>query len=252
MQESRAGRFVEGVTDRERAFRAAARHSRFVRFCRAAIPVTLVIIVGSVAALAYFKPFHMLPKLDVSKLVLSGTKITMQAPRLGGFTRDGRPYDLTARAAAQDLANQGVLELTDVHAHVTMTDKSTVEVKAATGVYDTRVDLLTLQTDILITSSTGYSAKLNDAVLDIKKNTIVSDKPVEVTMTNGIVNANHLEVTENGELIHFDKGVEMNVVPAAAGAGGPAAASQGVSGTGNNAASKVLTKGPDRGPDKGR
>ena len=215
MQQTSASRFVEGGTDRERVFRAAARHSRFVRFCRAAIPVTLVLVVGTVAALAYFKPFRILATLpiDPTKLVLSGTKITMEAPRLGGFTRDGRPNDLTARAAAQDLTNQGVLELTDVHAHVAMQDKSTVELKAATGVYDTRDDMLTLHTDIVITSSTGYSAKLNEAIVDIRKNTIVSDKAVEVKMTSGTVNANHLEVSENGDLIHFDKGVEMNLVP---------------------------------------
>jgi lipopolysaccharide export system protein LptC len=145
--------------------------------------------------------------------VISGTKITMEAPRLGGFTRDGRPYDLTARAAAQDLAHPGLLELADVNAHVAMQDKSMVELKAASGVYDTRDDLLTLRTDIVITSSTGYSANLNEAAVDIKKNTIVSDKPVKVKMTSGTVNANHLEVLENGDLIHFDKGVEMNVVP---------------------------------------
>ena len=215
MQQSTAGRFVEGATDRERAFRAAARHSRFVRLFRAAIPITLVLIVGAVLALAYFKPFRLLAKLpiDPSKLVLSGTKITMEAPHLGGFTRDGRPYDLTARAAAQDLANQGVLELTEIHAHIAMQDKSMVDVKAANGVYDTRDDLLTLQSDVVITSSTGYSAKLNEAIIDIKKNTIISDKPVEVKMTSGTVNANHLEVSDNGELIHFDKGVEMNLVP---------------------------------------
>jgi lipopolysaccharide export system protein LptC len=223
MRKTSASRVVEGGTDRERVFRAAARHSRFVRFCRAAIPVTLVLIVGSVAALAYFKPFAMLAKLpiDPTKLVLSGTKITMEAPHLGGYTRDGRPYDLTARAAAQDLTNQGVLELTDVHAHVAMQDKSTVEVKAATGVYDTRDDMLNLQTDIVITSSTGYSAKLDEAQVDIRKNTIVSDKPVQVKMTSGTVNANHLEVSENGDLIHFDKGVEMNLVPQPAPAAPP-------------------------------
>jgi len=215
MQESSAGRFVEGGTDRERVFRAAARHSRFVRCCRAAIPITLILTVGTVAALAYFKPFRALAKLpiDPGKLVLSGTKITMEAPRLGGFTRDGRPYDLTARAAAQDFTHPGALELTDVSAHVAMQDKSMVELKAASGVYDTRDDLLTLRTDIVITSSTGYSANLNEAAVDIKKNTIVSDKPVKVKMTSGTVNANHLEVLENGDLIHFDKGVEMNVVP---------------------------------------
>jgi len=32
-----------------------------------------------------------------------GTKIVMELPALNGFTTDSRPYELTARAAAQDL-----------------------------------------------------------------------------------------------------------------------------------------------------
>jgi lipopolysaccharide export system protein LptC len=95
--------FDRTVTDRQRVFRAAARHSRWVRFYRRAIPVSLVLVLATVAALAYFKPLRMLANLpiDPSRVVLSGTKVTMEAPRLGGFTRDGRPYNLTARAAAR-------------------------------------------------------------------------------------------------------------------------------------------------------
>ncbi len=225
-----AGVRFEAASDRERLFRAAARHSRFVRFCRRAIPVTLVLIVGTVAGLAYFKPLRMLKlPIDPAKLVVSGTKITMEAPRLGGFTRDGRPDDLTARAAAQDLATPGVLELNDLHARVQMQDKSTVELKAATGRYDTKADMLMLKTDIVLTSSAGYAAKLSEAAIDIKKNEIVSDKPVEVKLNNGTVNANRLQVSENGELIHFDNGVEMNLVPqpAADAAGSSGATSKG-------------------------
>lgn len=209
---------LDAGRDRERLFRAAARHSRFVRFCRGAIPVTLVLIVATVAALAYFKPLHMLAKLpiDPTKLALSGTKITMAAPRLGGFTRDGRAYDLTARAAAQDLTNPGVLELKDVQAHVEMQDKSVLQLAAAAGQYDTKIDALMLKKDIVLTSSTGYAAKLNEAMFDMKKNTIISEQPVEVTLSNGTVNANRLEVMDNGDLIRFDKGVEMNLVPQAA------------------------------------
>src|SRR5262249_46881360 len=127
------------------------------------------------------------------------------------------PYDLTARAAAQDLTNPGVLELKDVHAHVQMQDKATVELKAATGLYDTKADTMQLNTDITLTSSSGYSARLDAASVDIKTNKIVSDRPAEVTPPNGTVNANHLEVTDNGDLIRFGKGVEMNITPAAAG-----------------------------------
>jgi lipopolysaccharide export system protein LptC len=214
MHEANVAPFGRSGTDRERIFRAAARHSRWVRFYRRAIPVSLVLIMGTVVAAAYLKPrlLASLP-IDPTKLGMSGTKITMEAPRLGGFTRDGRPYDLTARAAAQDLANPGVLELKDVRAKVEMQDKAQITLEAATGFYDTKADMLTLKTDIVLTSSSGYAAKLSEAAVDIKKNRIVSEKPVEVKLANGTVSANRLEVSENGDLIRFDNGVEMNVVP---------------------------------------
>src|ERR1700704_4489269 len=159
-------------SDRERVFRAATRHSRLVRLFRRAIPLSLIVILVSISAAAYLKPLTMLYKLplDAGRLVVSGTKITMEAPRLGGFTRDGRPYDLTARAAAQDVTNPNVLELKDVRAHVEMQDKAVVEVQAATGLYDTKSDAIVLKTDVTLTSSAGYSVRLDEAKVDIKTN----------------------------------------------------------------------------------
>jgi len=40
---------------------------------------------------------------DIGSVVVSGSKIMMQQPRLAGFTKDNRRYDLTAQAAGQDL-----------------------------------------------------------------------------------------------------------------------------------------------------
>src|SRR5215471_14923567 len=92
--------FVDEGNDRERVFRAAMRHSRMVRFYRGAIPVSLIAIMATIAAAAYFKPLRPWAQLpvDPGKVVVSGTTITMERPKLGGFTRDGRPYDLTAKA----------------------------------------------------------------------------------------------------------------------------------------------------------
>jgi len=215
LHEPGGARFGEASTDREIVFRRATRHSRFVRFMRGAIPTTLILIVVVISAAAYFKPLRMLAKLpiDPGRLVVSGTKITMEAPRLGGFTRDGRPYDLTARAAAQDLGNPGVLDLKEVRAHVEMVDKSVVEILAATGIYDTKADMMWLKKDITVTSSSGYAVWMSEAAVDIKKNKIVSDSAVEVKLSNGKIKANRLEVSENGELMRFDNGVVMDLVP---------------------------------------
>jgi lipopolysaccharide export system protein LptC len=210
--------FFDEGNDREILFRAARRHSRMVRFFRGAIPVSLLAVLAIIAAAAYFQPLKNLSKLgiDPARVVVSGSKINMEAPHLAGFTRDGRPYDLTARAAAQDLAKPGVLELKDVRARVEMQDKTTVEVSAAAGTYDTKGDTMLLRTDVVVTSSSGYSVRLNEAKVDVKTNRIISDQPVEVMLSNGTVKANRLEVSDNGTTMHFEGDVDVNQVPPAA------------------------------------
>ena len=207
--------FMDGGSDRDRAFRAATRHSRMVRFYRGAIPVSLIAIMATIGAASYFQKLKPLVKLpiDPGRVVVSGTRINMEAPKLGGFTRDGRPYELTARAAAQDLANPGVLELKDIRARILMQDKNTVDVTAATGVYDTKGDTMLLKTDVVVTSSAGYSVRMNEAQIDVKTNRMVSDKSVEVTLSNGTVKSRRMEVSENGDLMRFTGDVDVYLVP---------------------------------------
>ncbi len=58
--------------------------------------------------------------IDIGNLVVSGTKITMQQPRIAGFTSDQRAYELTAQAAARDLLKPDVIELQGLHATMEM------------------------------------------------------------------------------------------------------------------------------------
>ena len=155
----------------------------------------------------------MLAKLpiDVGDLVVSGTKITMEQPRLSGFTRDARAYELSADAAAQDLTKPDLVELRNIRAKVQMQDKSTMEMSATAGIYDSKAETLKLDQNILLTSSTGYRGQLSEALVDIRKGNVVSEQPVEVKMLQGTLNANRLEIVDSGELVRFDGGVEHDL-----------------------------------------
>jgi lipopolysaccharide export system protein LptC len=198
----------------DRQFRAAKRHSRRVRLLRGAIPLAIIALFGVVFFASWLNPLGMLTKLpiDPGKLLVSGTKITMEAPRLAGFTRDARPYEFTARAAAQDLTKPDVLELKDIHAKIEMQDKAHMEMTAASGIYDTKSDVLKLTDTIQLSSSAGYSGRLSDAVVDVRKGNVVTEHPVEVILLNGTLSANRLEVVNSGELLRFDGGVAMNLM----------------------------------------
>ena len=197
--------------DSARAFRAARRHSRLVRFLRIALPVSVVLVTVGMALLTWLNPLRMLVALpvNINDLVVSGTKITMEQPRVNGFTKDQRAYEFTAEAAAQDLTKPDIVELRNINAKVEMEDKSTMNMKAATSVYDTKREVLKLEGKILLTSTNGNTGKLTEATVDVRKGNVVSDSPVELEMLQGILNANKLEVIDSGTLIRFHGGVSM-------------------------------------------
>jgi len=200
-----------GRNDSERAFRAAVRHSHLVRVLRIAIPVGVVVGLAALTLVTWLNPMRVLAKLpvDVNDMVVSGTKITMEQPRLSGYTRDSRAYEFSAHAAAQDLTKPDLVELQKIHAKVEMQDKSNIEMSAKNGVYDTKNEVLKLAEDVVLSSSTGYQGRLSEAVVNVRKSTVVSEKPVEVLLLNGKLNANRLEVVDSGDLVRFDGGVTM-------------------------------------------
>jgi len=200
--------------DSERAFRAARRHSRLVRMLRISIPAVVVLGTTVIVLITYFNPLRMLGQLpiDVGSLVVSGSKITMEHPRLSGFTHDARAYELSADAAKQDLTKPDLIELRNLRATVEMQDKATIEMLATTGTYDSKGEMLKLDENIMLSSSTGYSGHLSEAMIDMRKGYVVSKHPVELQLLQGTLNANRLEIIDSGDLVRFDGGVNMTLM----------------------------------------
>jgi lipopolysaccharide export system protein LptC len=198
----------------ERVYRSARRHSVFVRCLRYGTMAGIATVVVVVVAANYIPPLGSLRLPgELGNLVINGTKITMQQPRLAGFTADSRPYEFTADTAEQDINKPNVLALERLHATMLMEDKSSVKLTADAGLYDMKAEMLTLHDNIVLTSSTGYEGYLTDAVVDMRKGNVVSDRPVRVKLLNGFLNAKRLEVVDNGALLRFGGGVAMTLQP---------------------------------------
>jgi len=197
-------------------FAAAARHSRMVRMLRVAVPAAVLLAMASIVLISVINPFRILAPnnvpVDMSNLVVSGTKITMETPHLAGFSTDQRPYELWAKAAIQDLADPDHVELKTLRAKVMMEDKSTVTMDARTGFFDSKQQMLDLRKDIFLQSSTGYEARLSQAYVDINKGTVTSDEHVDVKLLNGTLTADRLRIINSGEIVRFEGNVVMNLI----------------------------------------
>lgn len=209
---------VQGQTYQAAAdarYAKARRHSRRVRQLRLAVPVMVAAAMLTIVGISLFNPFRILSKLpiDIGKLGVSGTKITMDSPHLAGFTPDNRPYELWAKSAVQDVTRPNNVELNELRAKVQMEDKTGITMDARTGLFDTKTQLLDLKDNIFLQSTTGYEARLTQATVDLGGGTVMSDQPVSVKLLNGTLDANRLKIIENGAVVRFEGGVSMILIP---------------------------------------
>jgi lipopolysaccharide export system protein LptC len=189
----------------DRIYRRAMRHSRRVRFLRVCILLALPAVLAAVAVQNYLPSLTGLRlPAEIGNMVIKGTKITMQQPRLTGFTTDARAYEFTANSAAQDITKPDLVELQQIRAKVEMEDKSIVNMWADTGLYDMKSDMLTLDDNIHLVSSTGYEARLSHALVDMGQGTVVSQSPVWVKLLDGDLNAKGLEIADKGDVLRFN------------------------------------------------
>ena len=184
---------------------------RWLRIGLPAIIAAALLVVVVVNYMPSIGAFHLPGELGT--LVIRGTKVTMQQPKLSGYTADSRPYQFTAKTAEQDITKPDLMELHQIEANVKMQDDSTVKVVSNSGLYNVKSEMLTLNDAVHLVSSTGYEVRLNQAVIDIHKGNVVSEQPVWVKLTNGEINAKRMEVIDGGNVIRFSGGVKTTLVP---------------------------------------
>lgn len=211
-EQQRAPRQIGRKTG-DRVFRSATRHSRFVRFLRFAIPVVILMIAGVILAATYLNNKLKNSPFDPGDISVSGTKVIMKSPRFTGFTKDGRPYEMTADTAAHDITRPDIVDLKDIDANVALQDGQHVTVKSINGVYDSKAEVLKLNDHIVLKTTSGYEGRLSEATVYVASSRIVSESPVEMKLPNGLLHANRLEVTDNGAVVLFGGGVELDLDP---------------------------------------
>jgi lipopolysaccharide export system protein LptC len=192
-------------------YRRAVRHSSRIRFLRRVLPVLALLILGLAGFIAWLDPFRIVRDfpLDVMKLSIQGNKLVMDAPKLSGFTKDGRGYNITATAAAQDLTKTNIVELEGIKANFALTNNGMTELSATKGLYDAKGDVVRLTEGIVIRSTAGYEGKLQDAVIEVKRGYVVTESPVDISFNNGSIRADRMEVFDNGARAIFEGSVTM-------------------------------------------
>jgi lipopolysaccharide export system protein LptC len=203
-----------------RDYRRAVRHSRRVRFFKRAIPLGAFLAVALVVGITFFNPFASIGGLTLGPVSVSGTRIVMDNPRLTGSQGEARPYEVTAEEASQDVREPHLVDLRELRARLTLDAGGNVaRVEAATGRFDTQAELLELTRDVRVISTAGYTVDLRSANIDFKTGNVTSPDPVRVQFDAGTIEADGMNVVENGKVISFEGNVRSVLAAPALGLG---------------------------------
>lgn len=206
------------MVDRAQAFRDAGRHSSRVRLLRRGIVAGSALLVAGVVGWSLFGPSGKLPAgVTIAGASLNGTRIIMELPKLNGYRRDGRPFEVRARSGVQDVRTPKIIELNEIDATVQNSDGAPIRIIAPKGIFDSGADTMRLDgpdgSEPIRITGASYDIVMRSADMDFKKGAVTSADPVTVKMTNGVVSADTLDITGNGSVVSFVGNVRSVIAP---------------------------------------
>ena len=210
----------------EEVYGAARRHSGLVRWLKIILPA-----LAGAGVLAFLLAIKIVTS-DIGDLfTLAGVAIdtkslVMEKPHLSGFKGTEHSYEVHAERAVQDLANPKKVRLEEIAAEFGLSSDVKVSLGAAAGVFDGDRQTLALSDGITVSSTNGYAANLETAIVDFDEGSLKSDNPVEIRASEGLIRSRKLSIADRGKKIVFSGGISLTYLPpeepAEAASGAPA------------------------------
>ena len=197
---------------REAAFHRAQKHSRTVQFLKLALPVAAMLIGGCFAAYSFISVPGSV-SFDITESAYTDGKLVMSNPKLDGFTKDSRPYSMTATRALQHVDNSGIVDLEGIDARLPVSDKDFATIGAERGVYDREKDTLDIhkrdhRQDHRRDDGAAQIGVSRDrqGQYDDQGSGRHQDEQLKIV-------ADAMSVLENGKVLIFERRVKVNTTP---------------------------------------
>lgn len=202
-------RFEIVVPQRHDALRTAGRHSARVRFLRRAIVIGASVTTAFITVIALFDPFKHLPvTISVASVHMNGTRVTTEDPKMTGFRKDGRAYEIIASSGIQDILDTNITELVGVKAKVVMGDDLTARVLAGFGTHDSLHDTMKLRENVHILNAAGYEFIMKSVTMNFKSNDMSTDEPATLLLNGARFDADRMTIGDNGHRVTFEGSVK--------------------------------------------
>lgn len=189
------------------------RAGRALRFATVARLLSWLAAAAGLAAVVLFLVqaglFSALAPSDapVKPVIDNPDQITATESTVTGLDRENQPFEISAKRGWQDAEKPNLVHLEDLDATFRKTTGETYVVTAKTGLYDTKQRHMDLVGDVVVIGDNRFTARMERAHVVVESKALTSDVPVTVDFGDGRINANGLEITDDGAKILFLNGV---------------------------------------------
>ena len=156
---------------------------------------------GMFASLFGRKP-EAVVKLPLPDQVSSGVST------ITGFDKDQQPYKMTSQSVLQDKNNSDIAHLEIIAGVLHKKSGKNLEMSALKGVYHKDKKILDLAGNIKLVSQGEYTAYLEKAQVTLKEKRLYAKVPVTVIFDRGRIQANGVDIKDNGKQVLFFNGVK--------------------------------------------
>lgn len=137
-------------------------------------------------------------------------QVTVTDSTITGLDKQQKPYSISARTAVQDKDKPNFINLDEVTGATNRSNGDAITFQSRKGLYNSDVKTLDLETDVVIKSEGRFTARMDKAHVVVAEKRLTSNVPVAVELSTGTINANGVEITNDGNNILFLNGVKAH------------------------------------------
>jgi lipopolysaccharide export system protein LptC len=138
-----------------------------------------------------------------------GLSVTVHGPRFDGYDDNDRPYTLTAVTAQRRRDDPAKVDLVNPR----LKDAASSTVQARAGVWNTDLEVLDLEGDVVMTDAAGYTFTSQKTRMFVRENRVEGQEPLQGFGPVGEVRADAYEVLQDGNRIILKGNVWTKFTP---------------------------------------
>jgi lipopolysaccharide export system protein LptC len=183
---------------------AGNRHSRRVALLKRVLPAIGLALLLLIAAWPRLAPLWERMRIAFPAIDLrEAGELRMINPRYSGVDRIGRPFVVTAAVGRQVPNRQDLVSLETPRADMKTHSGADIGVAAATGIYQSQVQLLDLFGQVTLVHQNGTRFVTDTARVDVANNTAEGSDPVAGAGPSGDIKADGFRILDKGDTIIF-------------------------------------------------